>query len=215
MPSKSTKLLSQVDYRLGSLFAIVDPTMWTKVTHKFVFKDDKNREEFVRSSVLHDLCRSTVAGRLTAVKQLAGGRRIIAVADTVRKQARICLGQRVPLLDIQNRGGLKAAELAPEVQLGVDLLTFAPSVSVLLSDDDYKGIRAKPLTHPSVLVTGAVLYSAMHRYRFPLAATVTAARFNVADNARVELQLSTRTQRQGKNRLNTVTMTGAMLALHV
>ena len=153
--------------------------------------------------------------QVVAVRNIGGGRRIIASADRLSSQARLCIGQRLELLNFQGQHGFRKASLAPELQLGLDARAMAPVLNVLLADDDYSGYSFAPLRHPVVLGAVGALYASMMRWRFPLSATLTLAKVKVAEDKSVEFQVFTRTQRFESKPICTVCAQGAMLTLRV
>jgi hypothetical protein len=209
------KLLSDVEYRMGSLFAVANPNAWMRITKKFQLSGNSKVGQFVRGSLVYDACRITLAPKAVAVRQLNGNSRILASVDTLTREARVYLGQRIPLLDIHGKAGLKQVTFAPEVHLGVDIAKLEPTYGFLMNDDDYNGLTIKPLMHPAVLLSGAGLYAAMMRWRLPFSATITAAALKLPQDQSLELQLFTKTRREANNRITTVNLTGAMLTLRI
>ena len=78
--------------------------------------------------------------QLQAVRQVSEGRRLVANMDIIGEQYTVAVGQRLPLINLNNRFGFKEASFNPELQIGVDMRAMAPTVKVLVSDDDYKGV---------------------------------------------------------------------------
>lgn len=76
---------------------------------------------------------------LQAVRQIAQGRRLVANMDIIGDHYTVAVGQRIPLINLDNKLGFKEASFSPELQIGVDMRAMAPTVKVLVSDDDYKG----------------------------------------------------------------------------
>lgn len=155
-----------------------------------------------------------VVPHIWAVRQVSPSQRVIAYADLVRETIRICYGQRMPLLNAKRRLGFRRLTFQPEVQLGVDVLALAPTVSVLVGDDDYAGCAVTPLAHPAVAAGVGGLYAAMMRWRFPLAGTLTVASFKVRGK-RLDLQVGANARRIEDRRVTTVGLTGAMLTLSI
>lgn len=209
------RALAKVEFQLGSLFKVANPDLFAKVTKRINFQDRRNPFHWLRCNLVYDACRNAVVPQVIAVHNLARGRRIIASADRLSQQARLCIGQRLELINVKGRRGFDKASLAPELQLGLDARAMAPVVNVLLSDDDYSGYSFAPLKHPVVLGAVGGLYAAMMRWRFPLSATLTLAKFKAGEDKSVELQVFTRTQRFESKSICTVCAQGAMLTLRV
>lgn len=207
-------LLGDLDYKLGQILHIVAPTLWVKLTRRACVPGFDGEGHFVRASVIHDICRNCMVPQLTAVRQLAGGRRIIAHMDIIRDKYTVSLGQKVPLLNLDNKLGFKQCTLSPEVQVGVDMRAMVPTVRVLLSDDDYKGYQLNPKHHPLVLLGAAGVYGALMKFRFPISASVDVAKFK-GENRVLELQLVTTTKRVDNNPVATTNVTGLVLCMRV
>eukprot|EP00892_Ulva_mutabilis_P001544 jgi/Ulvmu1/11390/UM075_0052.1 len=206
--------LSDLDWQLGKLMRVAAPTLWLRLSRRVHLPGFDGDGHFVRASIIHDVCRNCMIPRIQAVRQVADSTRIIADADVLADQFRVMIGQQVPLLDVSGKAGFKKLKFSPEVRLGVDVRALAPTIDVLLSDDDYSGYAINPISHPLALLGAVGTYTAMMKYRFPISATVKVAKFKL-QNRDVDVQLSTLTRRVEDNKVTTTKFTGAMLTINV
>lgn len=211
---RSKAWLSDVDWQLGKFMRVAAPTLWLRLTRRVKLPGFDGDGHFIRASIVHDVCRNCMIPRLTAVRQVANRTRIIADADVLADQFRVMIGQQVPLANMTNKAGFKQLHFTPEVRLGVDVRALAPTIDVLLSDDDYTGYAINPITHPLAIIGAVGTYAAMMKYRFPISATVKVAKLKVQDRD-VDVRLSTLTRRVEDNRVTTTKFTGAMLSITI
>lgn len=123
--------LSEVDWQLGKFMKVAAPTLWLRLTRRVKMPGFDSDEHFVRASIVHDVCRSCMIPRVTAVRQVSDRTRIIADADVLADQFRVLIGQQIPLLDLSNKAGFKRLHFTPEVRLGVDMKALAPTVGTV------------------------------------------------------------------------------------
>lgn len=138
---KANGLLADLEWKLGQVLHVVAPTLWVKLTRRAQVPGFEGEGHFVRASLVHDLCRNFMVPQLQAVRQVAQGRRLVANMDIIGEQYTVAVGQRLPLINLTNKLGFREASFSPELQVGVDMRAMAPTVKVLVSDDDYKGVR--------------------------------------------------------------------------
>jgi hypothetical protein len=132
-------LLADLEWKLGQVLHVVGPTLWVKLTRRAQVPGFEKDGHFVRASLIHDLCRNYMVPQLQAVRQIARNRRLVANMDILGDQYTLAVGQRIPLINLNNKLGFKEASFTPELQIGVDMRAMAPTVKVLVSDDDYQG----------------------------------------------------------------------------
>lgn len=194
----------------------MSPDLFWKATKRFdIGKDKSNPVEWCRASLTYDSIRHSFVPQLIGVHELGKGARVILALDRCLEKSGICIGQKVPLLRIKNRAGLKVARLEPEVRLGLDATNLAAKVSVLLSDDDYSGFAFKPLYHPAVIGAGAALYAAMMRWRFPLPFSIKLGNCGIGGGQSIDFHVLSKLQRTDVNPICTLGVRGAMLTLRV
>lgn len=128
---------------------VVAPTLWVKLTRRAQVPGFEGEGHFVRASLIHDLCRNYMVPQLQAVRQIARGKRLVGNMDIIGDQYTLAVGQRIPLINLNNKLGFKEASFSPELQIGVDMRAMAPTVKLLVADDDYKGV----LSHFCLLLT--------------------------------------------------------------
>jgi hypothetical protein len=132
-------LLSGLEWKLGQVLHVVAPTLWVKLTRRAQVPGFEKEGHFVRASLIHDLCRNYMVPQLQAVRQIAPNRRLIAKMDIIGDHYTLAVGQSIPLINLNNKLGFKEAWFKPELQIGADMRAMAPTVKVLVGDDDYKG----------------------------------------------------------------------------
>lgn len=108
----------------------------------------------------------------------------------------------------------RALQVTPELQLGFNVSALEPMYQLSLNDDDYQGLSFSPITHPAVLGSGAALFAAMMRWRFPISASLTPFTLHAKErNVRAQVNVFTRTQREGANPCTTTNLYGTMLTI--
>lgn len=136
---KANVLLADLEWKLGQVLHVVAPTLWVKLTRRTQVPGFEGEGHFVRGSLVHDLNRNHMVPEVHAVRQVSRGRRLVATMNVFSQQYTVAVGQRIPLVNLKNKMGFQEASFTPELQIGVDMHAMAPTVKLLVSDDDYKG----------------------------------------------------------------------------
>ena len=214
---QAPKLLKDFEWRLGQVLKIADPNAWLRVTKLWQLRGTPEKGQALRTTVTFDTCNLMLAPQVMIMRNFNKYTRILAAVDVLKEPAEmnVCLGQRIPVVSKVNKWGFKTLNISPEVQLGIDISSMEPKINVLTGDDDFSGLSVSPLTHPAVPVTGAALYAAMMRWRFPINAKVSLASFKRPNGQVVDLDLFTKTQREGSNKVCTTNLWGAVLTLRI
>jgi hypothetical protein len=214
--TRLSRSLSKIEYHAGCLLKVVNPDLFLKVTKRFDISNNGSEPvHWCRANLFYDSNRNTWVPQCLGVHHLARDTRLMLRADRYFENCGICLGQRVPLIKLKNRAGFKVARLEPEVRIGINAASLHPTLDVHLKDDDYSGYSFQPLYHPAVICTGAALYAAMMRWRFPLSLSVPLGKCGIGHSRSVEIQMLNRLQRTDANRICTLGVRGAMLTLRV
>jgi hypothetical protein len=217
-PTEHRKYLSDVNKNLfGDFLKVVNPSVWARVTRRWQFTGTPDRGQALRTTCVWDACNMVLAPQLTMIRDFTRNTRALAQLDVLITPVRpqLAIGQRLRLFECQNQWGFKQLKVAPELQLGVDLHAMEPTIKVVMDDDDFKGVVVSPMTHPAVLLGGAGLYASMLKWQFPFSYSVPLYTYVTKQGHRSELQLFTRTQRQGDKKLTTTNLSGVMLTLRV
>ena len=211
------KFLSDVDVHLGKALKIVDPNAWLRLTRKWQWTGAYEQGQAFRATLVYDACRTILGPQLTMMRDFNRNNRVVGTLDLLPPQNSLSIfyGRRVRALDLKDRFGFKSLHLSPEVQVGFDLSTLEPTINVAVGDDEFNGLKVSPLIHPAVLASGAGLVAAMVHWRFPFSMKLGVASFSTGEGNTLELDLFTKSQREGDTKVPSTNLVGAMMTLRV